>query len=812
MSGLTVVQTVTNVANYVAAWIDYLNKSNALAATPNADNQLALVNSSQSLLAAATALESTPGFTILSQTAGFVTAQGAIKSDVNAYLEAQSVKDQTTAFASVVNDVATMTGAVATVVEGVAASVGAVGLVSIMENVARDASGIGALFTLLQVGEDVGEWYNNTYLPGLKKFLGTGTTIQDEGILTSMDGPGGTAVIAMSGQIGDTLSGGSLAYSESGSLPGSVTIASDASGVTQVSGTGVTLDISNANLSIDQTDDLRIDGRGNSISIASETSNSVTLFGQQNNIFIDGAASGNVITLMASGGSNSAYINDATGASIVLGDANGHLDLYDVDSNINLIEQGIGSTVTGYMGTNAAVSGDGLNFEVGSGEFTLTGTGNNIVLDDGASVTVSAGSGDVITNMKTGQSIAFRTGIDGANLSDQILMVSGAGLVMIGNGDGSESDTFTANSDGTMTVTMVGSAGEEVANFNASGEITDSEIYFGGILNSSTSYVYDGNEITSSWSDANGTLLQTQTINATDGSVISGKSYNPDGSVYSQLWGISGGFVQMTWSSSSLLNTEIETRAGNILQQTLYYPDGSEWGTYSTDLATGNIDQWNYQDDGSAYASSESSTIVLSSGYYAKTQSVSFDTSTGQVTSAVLYSNFDEYGNAANVETLSSSGGSFFSEIDSYDAKTWQLLSSTTFDPLTGDVISFTGSSVPAQATALSEYSDQLTAAAFDPSLYGITDATSTASVASLVPSTSTSAASLDVVGSPLAEAVLSDRVRGHAQDKSGATFADEGVRLLIQSMATFSVHPDDTHRWSSSDVTRPLSDVAGHS
>jgi hypothetical protein len=711
MAGLTVAETASNVVIFTGSWTTFLGSLSAWGSDQNPDTKKAVVASATALISATTALANTPGFTALSQVTGVVTIVSTMNDDIAVYNAATTVNDQNRAIAQLVNDTAGLGGGVATAVGSIATLAGKSALAEIMESVATRATELGAIAVAVQVGTDIGQWFNSTYLPGLNKFLGLDTTKQDEDMLLNMSGPNGGAEIIMAGQVGDVLVGSPFQYSETGALPGEVQVAETSSDSTYISGQDVLLDSDNSDISLNGVVNGQVNGSGNNYFISTSAGNTAMLSGGNNTLSISGSAGGSAIILTSTGGTaDSLNLDGASDATIILGDSGVSVDISGTDSNVN-VSMADGGVLIGVAGNNITLNGDNLVFDANEGGYTLTGDDNKINLAAGVSVTVDAGSGDVVTNTKSGENFSLSTASLGPYEYDDPIISNGTTGFLVGSSNLLDQDTFTANSDGTTTIQLSADGGyeTETMNVNSSGQATTSYLYLGGVLNTYATYTYGGGILVGeNVYYADGRFLETEQLNP-GGTLLSATQYDEAGNVTAEFWGTPNSETQVDISEGVVEDSTVFTDDGATTNSVSYDGSGQEYGANSINLQTGSDIAW-LASAGDAYAREESiAGIVAPSGAEAYTQDTLFDSSTGEVTQSTIYGEFDASGVATTKEILTSDGGLYFSEDDTYNYQTGQLIDSVTYDSMSGQIIAYTGSVPSGSAVATSGYVDQTT-------------------------------------------------------------------------------------------------------
>ena len=164
MSGLTVVQTTSNVASAIGAWATFMQTLAAYKNGTASQDDVALAATTFS--SAAAALAGSSGFAAaFSQVTGFATSAANLKADLAAYdnaLSAGNAGAQNEAIASIMGDTAGIGSGVATAVGAVAQQAGEVGLADLMETIGTASGAVsGVASGLIGLGLQVGDWFQN---------------------------------------------------------------------------------------------------------------------------------------------------------------------------------------------------------------------------------------------------------------------------------------------------------------------------------------------------------------------------------------------------------------------------------------------------------------------------------------------------------------------------------------------------------------------------------------------------------------------------------------------------------------------------
>jgi hypothetical protein len=450
MSGLVISETALNVTSLVTSWVNYLNACTQFKNNPDSGNaKQAVIGNAQALAGAVKALSGNP---LLSAGLGSIGGLTNITIDVQSYQDAlrrQNVDDQMAAFTAVTNDAAGIGGGAATAIAAAASGLGDSALATQMGVIASRANEFGVAVGIVGVVNDIGTWFNTTFLPGFNKWTGNVPASQDGDMLTPMNGPDGNPAIIMAGTPGDTvtstpLGGTAFQYTEvnsQGVATSTVTLARNgATDVEYISGQDVHSDTNGFQVSVAADSGATLNGAGNGISLRQNAQANVN----GNNNYVT-AMDGDSISL--------------TGLQNIINASNGYIygqagDTFTVNGSGNLVTNGGNSTTTvqgdsntlAYIGAGSAVTINGQNNSVDASGITAMGaTGSSFGLN---------GANDVISN---GNNSA--TFINGDN---DTLVWAGANssIRLVGTGNtldtssnyiyGQDGDGFTVNGSGNV--------------------------------------------------------------------------------------------------------------------------------------------------------------------------------------------------------------------------------------------------------------------------------------------------------------------------------------------------------------------------
>jgi len=697
MAGIVFAETIKNVASFFGSWVDFSKKLDAYGRDQGTDNRDAMVTSASGLLAAVTALAGTPGYTAISQLAGFATGSANLKNDVIAYNSATNENDKIVAAAAIASDSAWLVSGTATVVAAVATAAGAAALAASADAIIADAALLSAVSAVVSVGTDIGTWFNNVYLPGLNNFLNQNNNKQVEGIQINQNESNGLVDIIMAGQLGDDLLGSQGTYTEVGTSAGIVKVSS--SGNLYVKGGDSLIDSSNSNVEFDGVSNAKVSGSGNNFTFMSGTENSVTLSGGGNSISLSGAAAGNEIILRNDEASaNTLNLDGAVGAKIVIEQNAGGVNLTGSGGDVTISASGNG-IITGISGENIKIRGDGLIFSASSGDYSLAGSGNEIRVSLTASVTISPFSDDSLINESTSEKFTTQTLPVGVLYTPTSVLLNERGVVVANLGVLSgDSTKFSINADGSINVhaSMYGGAAELDTQIDANGNEIGERYFVGGALSWSSTYEYSGNTpIQENMYSATGGGSQIFKLDS-KGGVVSGTGFDDQGQINAKLVNTGSSYENYQISNGSVGAINIFSSNGGVLNLDGYNGKGQQVSSQSIDRTTSASNSWNFV-PGEAYARENVISRPISPGAVpAVIQDAFFDQNSGVVSSVTNYLGFNAQGVAATKQILSGSAGVYFSKIDTYDNSTGQIIDSATYNVDTGVLLSDSGNAAPA--------------------------------------------------------------------------------------------------------------------
>lgn len=719
MSGIIAVESAADVGSAALAWSGFLQQLAAFQQGKASTDDLVLAGAAFVASAQQVLHSSTLG-TALGQSVGFVTSLAALQSDIQAYNTASDADDtagMNEAVAGLVSDAAGVGGGLAGAIGTYGALIGEKGLVEIAANLNAASVAVAAVATAVGTAYSAANWLAN-YLNDLSNALLNGAVQQSiEMWQLDISGDSGNVELMMAGQSGDSftqtpLGGSGFQYTESGTQPGSVQLAENgASDVEYASGTDIVTDITGFQVVLNTANNIEIDGSRNLITVQGGSS-TATIGGEENSVQVQSSASGSTLTFEGDGtATNTLDLQDATSTSVHLGDAaaTGLNITSEGNSSVSVDAVATGASISATTSGILALTATGMTLNLEAGQFQLAGSGDTVNLSAGVSVTVNAGSNDVITSTKTGKSFSLSTGPFGIFKLDAPIISTGTGEILESSGNyASDPVTFTGNADGSMTIetSTYGGYVTTKMDVNPDGQPVDSYLYENGALNSYSIYA-DTNGTLSGRNDydAAGDLLESSVLNP-DGSMASAISYDSAGVVTGEAWATATGETQVNLSGGIVVGTMVIAYDGPLTGVTDYDAFGNEEVEESINTQSNAAVIWSFN-GGAANASEEETEGVVSPGVEALTQDTLFNSDTGQVTQSIIYSGFNTSGIASTKEVLTSNGGQYFADADTYNAQTGQLIGSATYDSGTGEITGYTGSVTPSAAVATGGYLDQ---------------------------------------------------------------------------------------------------------
>ncbi|WP_334026349.1 LysM domain-containing protein, partial [Burkholderia gladioli] len=370
---------------------------------------------------------------------------------------------------------------------------------------------------------------------------------------------------------------------------------------------------------------MEISGTGSSVTLDDATitltsNTSLTVSGSGNSIVGNSSASGSTFTLEGTGAAlDTVALNGATNLTVLLGDATTAVSFVSTSATVRAERDG--ANISGSAGDQLAILGVDVNLNVSGGTYDVVGDGDNAdasnsrislaagsslaiigssnTLDAaaGATISVSSTSEDVIVNDVSGQKISL-SGSSVTVSGDNGSVKGGAQYIFTVNEDGSQSiNVMNANGlriesasfgvDGSSSdvffQTSTGQADEDLFNYSAGGSQED--LFAGSNYLGHPFQTSRYSEIIENWTGSDGSGSETSTIldNAKGGSTEA---------IYTGLDADTSSLVESFNGSNA---TGVETMV------TTTYTDGEIKEQFLSGLGAGVISQAEYSFQGNTW-------------------------------------------------------------------------------------------------------------------------------------------------------------------------------------------------------------------
>ncbi|SAK79224.1 hypothetical protein [Caballeronia ptereochthonis] len=374
MSGITTIQTSSNIATAFGAWSSFTQTLNDY--RKGKAEQDAVVQAGANLAAAASALGSSQFAQTFSGIAGFATSAANFKADLRTYKEAAQFGDsraRNAAFVSLVGDAAGLAQAVASGMGAIAVQAGEVALVTAAASMGTAAGAVGAASAI--VGFGMSTIYGiQDYFQELDNQLMRAKEWNDFTLDLGASNINGQSVIVMAGRATDyftssRLNGSAFVYDEfntAGAWNSGVVLAMNGgTGYEELYGRDVISDVSAFKINLAAGASATI--RGNDNSIYGGSSSYTRLYGY-----------GNVVSLASN-----------SGAGLDLFSPHANTTVYGVGNTIGLyasnnVVQTYGNTVwSANAGYSSGIHGNDNSIHTGAHSYTeLYGYGNRVGMVD----------------------------------------------------------------------------------------------------------------------------------------------------------------------------------------------------------------------------------------------------------------------------------------------------------------------------------------------------------------------------------------------------------------------------------------------